>query len=56
MYRGEQDVQFSKFGKQGMVQYFERLSLMKKKTSSTNLKKEETIIIKDSDESSYTDK
>jgi hypothetical protein len=39
VYRGEQDVQFSRFGKQGMVQYFERLSMMKKKKSTENLKK-----------------
>jgi hypothetical protein len=52
VYRGEQDIQFSKFGKQGMVQYFERLSLLKKKSSSKLRKEAEN---KD-EECSYAEK
>lgn len=42
VYKGEPDVQFSKFGKEGMVNYFERLSLLKKRPSKSNLNKNDT--------------
>lgn len=57
-YRGEQEAQFSQFGRQGMLQYFERVSQARKRNSVAGLKKDDSqIFSRDSpDESIRTNK